>query len=174
MACLPSAQRFVSAVAHSRHNTIPMFVQQTLYHEAKPLLAGRGFHVRGLYSKHSTIRGVCTVNYILMARTRIPRSDETPAIPRAVAIDARDRSMSEHVTTAATVADCACRQNGSASRTGVSPSRQRAAVRQGGSTAADGGEGAAGHDPRLCAAASVSASCGCALPHRFICDQLFS
>src|SRR5262245_11799877 len=158
MACLPSAQVPASAVAHSKHNTIPMFVQQTLYHEAKPLLAGRGFHVRGLYSKHSTIRDVCTVNYILMARMRIPRSDETPAIPRAAGIDARERSMSEHLTTAATVADSACRQNGSASRSGVPPSRQRAAVRHGGSTFADGGEGAAGHDPRLRAAPSVFAS----------------
>lgn len=141
----------------------------------KPPLTGRGFHVRGLYSKHSTIRNVCTVNYILVARTRIPRSDETPAIPRAAGIDARERSMSEHVTTAATVADSACRQDGSASRSGVPPSGQRAAVRQGGSTVADGGDGAAGHDPRLRAAASVNLRApGCALPHRFICDQLFS
>src|SRR5215510_13497267 len=66
--------------------------------------------------------------------------------------------MSEHVTTAATAADSACRQDGPASRTGVPPSRQRAAARQDGSTIADGGEGAAGHDPRLRPAASAFAS----------------
>src|SRR5262245_30668099 len=65
-----------------------------------------------------------------MARTPIPRSDETPAILAPPA----------------------------STRANVPPSRQRAAVRHFGSTIADGGDGAAGHDPRLRPAASVFAS----------------